>query len=225
MELFSFYINIEKMEILRSIINETDLLNEKIKLYIIRKKCSNIKKDAKNLLKTFFQKNKLTDKNMRDYFFKNDQLKIWGSGEITKDYQKKIWIEKQEREEQERKKKREKYKSSLGIISLTEDEIEIINALFCGYKIRKVKINHTILVGGMECIIDPSTGFRFNCRWVDEDPYAYYITRVVFSKKRTHALLRYGWKGGALDGRGFIAYFTRENNTWKKTDEIVEWMS
>jgi hypothetical protein len=218
MELFSFYINIEKTEILKNIMNETDLLNEEIKSYIIKKKYSNIKKYAINSLKLFFQRNKFVDKNIRDHFFKNDQLKIWGDEEIIKDYERRILIEEEE-------EKIRKYKSSLEVISLSDDEIEIISVLFGEHKSKEVKINQIIRSGFKSCIINPYTEFKFKCVWEYDDPYAYYITRVVFSEKGANALLRYGWRGGFLDGRGFIAYFARKNNIWEKIDEMVEWMS
>jgi hypothetical protein len=76
MELLSFYINIQKCETLKDIINENDFLNDTIKLYVINKKYSNIKKDAVNLLKTVFSKNKQLDKTIQEYFFQRNDIKI-----------------------------------------------------------------------------------------------------------------------------------------------------
>jgi hypothetical protein len=156
------------------------------------------------------------DKTIQNSFLKKNELKIWGSESAIKEYESIKYSE-------EESKKMEKYKFSLEFISLTNDEIEIINMLFADSK--EIQINKIIEADGKEYIIEPSTKFTFKYIWCYNDPYAYYIKRVIFSKENTSALLRYGWRGAFLDGRGFIAYFTKKNNAWIKTNEELEWLS
>jgi hypothetical protein len=119
----------------------------------------------------------------------------------------------------------EKYKESLEVVSLIDDEIEILNVLFGGNTLEEIKINKIIHDDSNDVLVDTSIKLKFKHVWCENDPYAYYLKRVVFSENGTKALLRYGWSGTFLDSRGFIAYFSKENNIWKKTDEILEWLS
>ncbi|GHV93494.1 hypothetical protein AGMMS50268_39970 [Spirochaetia bacterium] len=113
------------------------------------------------------------------------------------------------------------------IISLTKDEIAILNELFVDPEpdLKLVFINQIIRMGRKEYFIEPSTKFAFEHSWCDDDPYAYSITDFIIDGKNESSVVHYGWRGGFLDGRGFIAYFSKKNNHWEKTIDEFEWMS
>jgi hypothetical protein len=220
LELFSFYINTMNNEQLKEILKSTELLDNVNKTYITNTAYSKIKEGTVKCLKKQFSQNKrLNEKIFYKYINKNS-LRLWGSESEIKahemeDYKKKKY------------KGQKKHRSSLQVISLTNNEIEMVKKIFTTLTLKTsiVKINNIITIDNNEYIIDPDTSFNFKFEWADNDPYAFYITRAIYMNKNNSATMRYGWRGGAFDGRGFVAEFEKKDDYWEKRNEILEWVS
>ncbi|GHU44694.1 hypothetical protein FACS1894190_16300 [Spirochaetia bacterium] len=179
------------------------------------------------IIRNYFSKNKLLKQKLHKHFLYKNGLKREFSASVINKYEYDEHIKRE-------LEKYEKYKSTLEIITFTEDEMAVINTLFGSLsnlsskrrepvqdeiiEINQITYSNTIFFSHeKEYIIDPSTKFDFKFTWRDNAPYAYYIGQVEFNDDHTSAELRYGWHGRCLDGRGFIAKFSKKNNHWEIT--------
>ena len=121
-------------------------------------------------------------------------------------------------------------------IRLTDDEVDIINVWakdFCGSNENQVMvINEIIHKGDKEFLIDSFSQSKLKNISCIIDPFypsypSYTITCIEFSENNTKAAMYYdngGWLG-FLSGVGWVSFFSKENNIWKKTDDKFLWMS
>ena len=119
------------------------------------------------------------------------------------------------------------YKKSLSIVSLSKDEIDILNALF-GERIGVTKLKQIIYFDGKPHIIDPNIKFSFSHKWCDDnywENWPYFIIEIKFENQNTTAIFYYGQTGGALAERGYVAKFSKRDNKWTLISNEFEWMS
>ena len=118
-------------------------------------------------------------------------------------------------------------KTSLSVISLTKDEIEILNVLFGG-STDVIKIRQIIWIEGKYYLIEQNTKFDFDYIWCDDNLYEdwpYFISRAEFNDNNTTALLPFGIDGGPLRKRGWLAKFIKRDNKWELISHEAEYMS
>jgi len=119
------------------------------------------------------------------------------------------------------------YKKSLSVVSLSNDEIELLNALF-GEEKDVINLKQITYVDGKPHIIDQNTKFSFSHKWCDDnywENWPYYIIEVKFENQNTTAILHYGRTGGFLAERGYVAEFLKRDNKWVLISNKFEWMS
>ena len=119
------------------------------------------------------------------------------------------------------------YKKSLNVVSLSNDEIDILNVLFEREK-GVVKIKQIVHIDGKPHIIEPNTKFNFSFIWCDDnywENWPFFISNMIFEDQNTTAILHYGVTGGALAERGYVAKLTKKENQWSLISDEFEWMS
>ena len=78
MALFSFLINIKDDAALKKIINDSEILDEKVKSYIIKRYYLNIMNDSANFLENWYPKNEQIKKKLRNKYNYYGKAILWG---------------------------------------------------------------------------------------------------------------------------------------------------
>jgi len=86
MALISFLINIKNDIALKKMIKDSDIPDEKVKSYIIRRYYLNIIKDSANILKNWFPNNAQIKKSIRDEYYYYGKAILWGFKDRIKNF-------------------------------------------------------------------------------------------------------------------------------------------
>ena len=117
------------------------------------------------------------------------------------------------------------YKSTLSIISLSNDEIEIINLLFED-KTNIVKLKQIISIDGKDYLIENNVNFDFKYEWCDHEPLVIYFSRPRINNDNNTALIDWGYTPYTeLSGGGATIKFSKIENKWQKTETVSSWIS
>jgi hypothetical protein len=129
-----------------------------------------------------------------------------------------------------REQQRRDYEA-LEVVTLSLDEIAIINAMFAHSNNLWSKLRHNYVrissviseypEHGEEPLtyyrIDRSTPFAFKMVWDDKSQYGvYHISRVKFNEERTEGMIARGVMWSPLNGGGYPQYYVKKKGKWKR---------
>ena len=98
MVLLSFLINIKNDVKLKKLINDSDILDEKVKSYIIKRYYLNIMNDSANILEKWFPNNDQIKKSIRNKYNYYGKAIIWGFKDRINKFKSLFKIKKKSRE-------------------------------------------------------------------------------------------------------------------------------